>query len=476
VNDRETALDALTSWKEIAAYLGRSVRTVRRWETTEGLPVRRHRHRKASTVFAIREEIDAWRKQREERAAPNLENLVAAVPEPEPASAEPVAEPRNSPAWLRPAMAASLVATGLAAGWLTHAQLQPKNLDSVMQRALELDIVNGAVQLCQQTPQEPDCLLIQESVAQLRPADFRANYEASFALAAHGADLSRAENYSERAGKLLSEHVVSDEAEAAAWVLLFDARSSWARGDAAASLERANELEASLDEWPPRLRNLLARELGQLALALGRTNDAKSWFGHISDLDFRHEMLAWYLFAAGQKEQLMGHLSEEVTYREPFTAVLLAMAGEVERADELIDRLEQERLSSSHTALARGAIAFFSGNAEEAIGSLEATLGQMNESGDPIFFAGSDILAMARAKQGDLPQAIEALEMTQRQRDRAMFWSAGIHWIMCQSRLAGLYEASGQDQLQQITDDEIRERLRFADPDFPVLAALSERS
>jgi len=37
--------ERLDSWKEIAAYLKRDVRTVRRWEHAEGLPVHRHSHR-----------------------------------------------------------------------------------------------------------------------------------------------------------------------------------------------------------------------------------------------------------------------------------------------------------------------------------------------------------------------------------------------------------------------------------------------
>ena len=36
--------DRLDSWKEIAAYLGRGVRTVQRWEREEGLPVHRLAH------------------------------------------------------------------------------------------------------------------------------------------------------------------------------------------------------------------------------------------------------------------------------------------------------------------------------------------------------------------------------------------------------------------------------------------------
>jgi len=53
--------DRLDSWKKIAAYLHRSVRTVRRWEHEEGLPVHRHVHRTLASVYAFKSEIDAWR-------------------------------------------------------------------------------------------------------------------------------------------------------------------------------------------------------------------------------------------------------------------------------------------------------------------------------------------------------------------------------------------------------------------------------
>ena len=60
-SDPERALvaagDRLDSWKEIATYLKRSVRTVIRWEQELGLPVRRH---ETGGVYASRPEIDAW--------------------------------------------------------------------------------------------------------------------------------------------------------------------------------------------------------------------------------------------------------------------------------------------------------------------------------------------------------------------------------------------------------------------------------
>src|SRR5215831_17459506 len=61
----ESPSGRLDSWKEIAAYLKRDERTVRRWEG-EGLPVHRKLHKKQASVYAYRTEIDAWwRKGRE---------------------------------------------------------------------------------------------------------------------------------------------------------------------------------------------------------------------------------------------------------------------------------------------------------------------------------------------------------------------------------------------------------------------------
>ena len=62
----------LESWKEIAAYLKRDVRTVIRWEKSESLPVHRQMHQARGSVFAYPSELEAWKGSRELRfdAAP----------------------------------------------------------------------------------------------------------------------------------------------------------------------------------------------------------------------------------------------------------------------------------------------------------------------------------------------------------------------------------------------------------------------
>ena len=57
------ASDRLDTWKEIATYLRREVRTVQLWEKKECLPVHRHFHQQLGSVYAFRTEIDRWRRE-----------------------------------------------------------------------------------------------------------------------------------------------------------------------------------------------------------------------------------------------------------------------------------------------------------------------------------------------------------------------------------------------------------------------------
>jgi len=52
--------EILNSWKEIAVYLGRGIRTVQRWERELQLPIRRPRKNARTAVMAFRGELDEW--------------------------------------------------------------------------------------------------------------------------------------------------------------------------------------------------------------------------------------------------------------------------------------------------------------------------------------------------------------------------------------------------------------------------------
>jgi Tol biopolymer transport system component len=76
----------LESWKDIAAYLRTSVRTVQRWEEQNGLPVHRVMREKRAAIYAHPHELDAWLAQRTVTPTPP-----AAPPPPESPPAAPIA-------------------------------------------------------------------------------------------------------------------------------------------------------------------------------------------------------------------------------------------------------------------------------------------------------------------------------------------------------------------------------------------------
>lgn len=73
----------LESWKEIAAYLGRDVTTVQRWERREGLPVHRLLHSKIGSIFAYTNELEAWRATRSQQVGRTTGTVAAVGPDPE---------------------------------------------------------------------------------------------------------------------------------------------------------------------------------------------------------------------------------------------------------------------------------------------------------------------------------------------------------------------------------------------------------
>lgn len=113
--------DRLESWKGIASYLRRSIRTVQEWERSERLPVHRLQHSKSGSVYAFRSELDKWRVQR------TATGQAPGIPVPEPAGQAPGhatreeialrAETRPSKRWIFLALAAGVAVSLVFVQW-----------------------------------------------------------------------------------------------------------------------------------------------------------------------------------------------------------------------------------------------------------------------------------------------------------------------------------------------------------------------
>jgi hypothetical protein len=84
--ERNTPQKTLECWKQIAAYLDRSERTVRRWEANQGLPVHRLEHERQDTVFAYKHEIEAWSRLRTKCSGLPPLGETASLPQPKSAT------------------------------------------------------------------------------------------------------------------------------------------------------------------------------------------------------------------------------------------------------------------------------------------------------------------------------------------------------------------------------------------------------
>jgi Tol biopolymer transport system component len=116
----------LDSWKEIAAYLRKGLRTVQRWERTEGLPVRRLGQ---GSVFAYKSELDAWWRTHSRTLAEEPETAIS-----------PASElPRVRRAFSKQVIAIALGAATAAA--LSVWSLRPRALE--MYRAVPLTADHG---------------------------------------------------------------------------------------------------------------------------------------------------------------------------------------------------------------------------------------------------------------------------------------------------------------------------------------------
>jgi hypothetical protein len=125
--------DRLNSWKEIAAFLGRTVRTVQRWEKDAGLPLRRGGPGQRGAVCASKHEIGEWWERRRAAldivAVPPLEPLEPLEPlkplKPLKDEAQPILR-----TWLLrrrigvigalAALVAALITLTMALPWLRH--------------------------------------------------------------------------------------------------------------------------------------------------------------------------------------------------------------------------------------------------------------------------------------------------------------------------------------------------------------------
>jgi eukaryotic-like serine/threonine-protein kinase len=126
ITDAESST-RLTSWKEIAGYLGCDARTAQLWEKQEALPIHRHTHQARASVYAYPAELDAWLQMRRPRKAVAVEPDAPVLSQPFP----------KLPAmgrwkWLLLAVVILVVAGGAGLFWFYGPHRRPANMSTLV--------------------------------------------------------------------------------------------------------------------------------------------------------------------------------------------------------------------------------------------------------------------------------------------------------------------------------------------------------
>jgi hypothetical protein len=210
-------------------------------------------------------------------------------------------------------------------------------------------------------------------------------------------------------------------------------------------------------------------------------NQAEKLFRIHPDHWLRENRLTLVALARDDRESAKEHLKRSFTLGDNMTfrkraqtsailAVLLNRTGLGNEA-QLVESL-LENFGYHYIETVKGELALARGETSESISMLQEGLDFTRPTGRPQFYLGSEALAEAWEKSGNLEQAISVLEQTSENRSRANPYSS-VFWMNCQLRLAKLYRRCGRVPEAQEVESELRALLKLADPDHYIVRELA---
>jgi tetratricopeptide (TPR) repeat protein len=312
--------------------------------------------------------------------------------------------------------------------------------------------------------------------AELRPKDLDRRVGATRYLARLEPDRERVSVYARRTLERVSPEFLRDSPNAVTWLELFPANERWHDGDAAGALALATKFAEKLDSTPSLMRDAAFVQLGNLFLSLGRLKTAEGLFHRLSDPDYE---LAGLALLRGNRQELKRRSRAAVADSYDINlgaGILLARTGLIDQGEHVLKEWERDPREALPGMLevARGELAMARGRSAEALGHLRRSQEETRDLGSFGFLLGSETLASALARQGDLDGAIRVLELGPKQKRQAAFhWvNTGAFWMRNQLLLARLYRRAGRDGDAQRVEGDLLKLLAVADADHPFVVEL----
>jgi tetratricopeptide (TPR) repeat protein len=339
---------------------------------------------------------------------------------------------------------------------------------------------------------------LEARVADSRPNDFWPNWNAAYNYTVRIPEPARAAPYVRRATELITPERTDLAPNAVTWLTLLPFTEKWLGGELGAAAEEIDRVAAWIDSLGGHARDRAALAAALGYLTLGRLDAAARASEKIADPGVRGHVLVQIAFIKGDALALRQRLrlpggpqlggADGTTSETPGAfplvypetmSILQARAGLLSEAERFVtaqELLEEEERNLPALHVVRGEIALVHGDLAGAIAEFEEAIklddGRGQKRPGPGFYLGSESLAAALAKTGDVPRAIEVLERNPERRDAVIRGTTGAYWLRNQLELAKLYRRASRVAEAQAVEAELANLLSVADRDHPILLDL----
>jgi tetratricopeptide (TPR) repeat protein len=318
--------------------------------------------------------------------------------------------------------------------------------------------------------------------AEIFPNHFVTNVEAAVALAIWQAEPTRAKPYLQRARELLSPEVRKEFPWYTTWFDLFPVYEHWLQGDLDQAMRAIKHVEKTFEPGSESEVTPFAMRIGCAYLTLGRLREAEEW---LRRPELNH-YLALVAFAREDFRALHHHMTKpgRSMWTEQFVTILLARTGHLSEAEKhwsaYMKHVTGDAFMSSWTSpipVVRAELALAKGETREAIPILEQGVHSIRNTGYPVFYLGSESLARLLEEEGELDKALQVLEAASAERTLALDSDVSpFFWLRIQLQLAEVYRKLDREQEAQEIEGELKELLKYADPDHAILRQLRQSS
>jgi tetratricopeptide (TPR) repeat protein len=327
----------------------------------------------------------------------------------------------------------------------------------------------------QHNPQDLEkAVQVETRRADSRPRDFFANYNAGFNFMTVKPDPARAAPYLRRASELITPEVRDRFPSLVNWLDLLPFTEDWLKGDLGAAVREIDRVAAKMDSLSGVPREYLAAQVALGYLTLGRIEAAEQTSGRIDDPVVRNDILAQIAFIRGDRPALRHSLQYQgdrksrpdleglwgTTGLWDATLILQVRAGFMTEAERY---LTMPHWNDDESHWIRGEITLAHGDVAAGIRELEEA---RKLGGDSL---GTESLAAALVKEGDVPRAIQILEENPDRFHEVIGGATGAYWLRDRLELAKLYRGVGRVADAQVVEAELSKLLALADPDHPIL-------